>query len=408
MLLSSPISDNRKWRIGILDTILMKLTSLICCGALIGLVGCAGLPSGGPTATDIRKEGVTTGATRFNMVEVDARVVETLSARSTEDLSTTFSGYSKPPSPTISVGDSISVSIFQSGGLGTGLLSGTLNTAGTATQAVIVPEQVVAADGAISVPYAGRPRAAGRTPLQVQQAIEALLAETAQKPQVIVTVTKSVSDKVSVGGDIVNGSRIALSFRGERILDVIAAAGGVKTPLYETFVRLSRGGKTVSVSMERLVADPKENIYVWPDDVITLVRNPQTFTVFGATTTNAQISFNASEVSLAQAIAKAGGLQDIRADPSGVFLFRFEPRPIAEALRIPPLTTPDGRSPVLYHVNLQDADGYFLSGRFLLQNNDIIYVANASSNQFQKFLTLLGTITQPIFSGVVVVKTVGP
>ena len=271
---------------------------------------------------------------------------------------------------------------------------------------IVVPDQVVAADGAISVPYAGRPRVAGRTPLQVQQAIEQLLAETAQKPQVIVTVTKSVSDKVTVGGDIVNGARIPLSFRGERILDVIAAAGGVKTPLYETFVRLSRGGTTVSVSMERLVADPKENIYVWPDDVITLVRIPQTFVVFGATANNAQLSFNAADVTLAQAIAKAGGLQDVRADPAGVFLFRFEPQPVAAALGVPPSPTADGRSPVLYHVNLQAADGYFLAGRFPVQNNDIVYVANAASNQLQKFLTLLGTVTQPVFSGVVVVKTI--
>jgi polysaccharide export outer membrane protein len=399
-------AEDGNWKSQTPSTNAMKLASIICCGVLIGLVGCAGLPSGGPTSSDIRAEAGTSGAGRFNIVEVDGRVIEVLQARPIEDLSTTFSGYSKPPSPTINVGDSISVSIFQSGGLGTGLLSGTMGSAGTAPQTVLVPEQVVAADGAISVPYAGRPRAAGRTPLQVQQEIEQRLAESAQKPQVIVTVTKSVSDKVTVGGDIVNGSRIPLSIRGERILDVIASAGGVKTPLYETFVRLSRGGRTVTVSMERLVADPKENIYVWPDDVITLVRTPQTFTVFGATTTNAQISFNASEVTLAQAIAKAGGLQDIRADPSGVFLFRFEPKATAQALRFPPVVTQDGRSPVLYHVNLQDAQGYFLAGRFLVQNDDIIYVANAASNQFQKFLTLLGTLTQPVFSGFVVVQGV--
>ncbi len=384
----------------------MKLTSLIWCGALVGLAGCAGLPSGGPTTSDINKEAVTSGAHRFNIVEVDNRVVDVVMARPRDDLSAAFSGAGKPPSPTIGVGDSISVSIFQSGGVGAGVLSGTMNSAGTATQSIVVPDQVVAADGAISVPYAGRPRVAGRTPLQVQQAIEQLLAETAQKPQVIVTVTKSVSDKVTVGGDIVNGARIPLSFRGERILDVIAAAGGVKTPLYETFVRLSRGGTTVSVSMERLVADPKENIYVWPDDVITLVRIPQTFVVFGATANNAQLSFNAADVTLAQAIAKAGGLQDVRADPAGVFLFRFEPQPVAAALGVPPSPTADGRSPVLYHVNLQAADGYFLAGRFPVQNNDIVYVANAASNQLQKFLTLLGTVTQPVFSGVVVVKTI--
>ena len=64
-----------------------------------------------------------------------------------------------------------------------------------------------------------------------------------------------------------------------------------------------------------------------------------------------------------------------------------------------------GDSKVLYHVNLQDVDGYFLASRFSVLNDDIIYVANASGSQLQKFLTLIGAITQPIVSGVVVTKT---
>ena len=44
-------------------------------------------------------------------------------------------------------------------------------------QGATIPDQPVAADGAISVPYAGRVPAAGQTPGNVQQAIEALLAK---------------------------------------------------------------------------------------------------------------------------------------------------------------------------------------------------------------------------------------
>ena len=77
--------------------------------------------------------------------------------------------------------------------------------------------------------------------------------------------------------------------------------------------------------MESLVADPAENIYAHPGDVLTLVRLPQSFTAFGATGANAQIPFPSERMTLVEALAKAGGLQDLRSDPEGVFLFRFEP-----------------------------------------------------------------------------------
>ena len=389
----------------------MRVVVLISLGALVGLVGC-GLPSAGPTTSEVFGAVVKDGQPRFNLVEVDNRVIDALAAQPQLGFAAAFGGSGKPPSPTIGIGDSVAVSIWQSAGVGAGLLggalSGTPTTQAPGGQVVIVPEQVVDADGGISVPYAGRARAAGRTPFAIQQEIERLLAQYAIKPQVIVTLTKTVSDKVTVSGDIVNGVRHSLSFRGERLLDVIAAAGGPKSPLFETTVQLTRGGVTVAIPMERLVSNPSENVYVWPDDVITVVRVPQTFLVFGATTTNAQIPFGASQLNLAQAIAKAGGLLDTRADPTGVFLFRFEQASVAASLGVPALSMRDGRSRMLYHVNLQDADGYFLASRFAVHNDDLIYVANAASNQFSKFLTLIGNLTTPVFSGVIVVKSLQP
>jgi len=74
------------------------------------------------------------------------------------------------------------------------------------------------------------------------------------------------------------------------LLDLIAAAGGARAPVYETFVRLSRAGVTATIPMELLVSNPAENIYAYPTDVLTLVRLPQSFTVFGATGSNTQIT----------------------------------------------------------------------------------------------------------------------
>jgi polysaccharide export outer membrane protein len=270
-----------------------------------------------------------------------------------------------------------------------------------------LPLQVVAADGAISVPYAGRVPAVGRTPLQVQTAIEQRLAEKFIEPQAIVSVAKTVSNSVTVSGEEVVGERVPLSVGGDRLLDVIASAGGSKSPVYNTSILISRNGRTATIPMTTLVSEPQENIYAWPGDVITLEQTPKTFLVFGATSTNTQVPFGAARLDLAQAIAKAGGLLDVRADPNGVFLFRFEPPAVVNAFGATNLATQVvADSPVLYHLNLRQVDGYFLADRFPIEDNDLIYVANASMTELQKFFTLIGSITGPVISGAVVTQGV--
>src|SRR5581483_680210 len=221
----------------------------------------------------------------------------------------------------------------------------------TGSRSVTIPEQVVGQDGGISVPFAGRIVAAGRLPVDVQRTIEQRLAEKAIEPQVIVTVTRSVANSVTVAGEVVHGARVPLSVRGDKLLDVIAQTGGASSPVYETFVRLSRDGTTATIPLETLVSHPSENIYAQPGDVLTLVRMPQSFTAFGATGTNAQFPFTADRTTLVEALAKAGGLQDLRSDPAGVFLFRYEPPRIVAALGQPQLRNgPDGTSPVVYRL----------------------------------------------------------
>src|SRR5262249_13915869 len=143
--------------------------------------------------------------------------------------------------------------------------------------------------------------------------------------QVLVTITKNVSQSVTVSGETVTGARIPLSARGDRLLDVIAAVGGSKAAPYETVVHVSRHGVAAAIPMARLVSDPAENIYAWPGDVITATREPKTYYVSGVTRNNLLIPLSAERVNLEPAIAKAGGLEDSRSDPAGVFLFRFEP-----------------------------------------------------------------------------------
>jgi len=369
-------------------------------GAALG--GCSTLPTAGPTTGQVVDQAVKDDQPRFDIVDVDSNVVATLLAQPTESFRNRFLKYGKPPDPKIGIGDSITVTIWEAAGGG---LFGAGITAGVSpgSRSVTIPDQVVARDGAISVPFADRIPVAGKSPLEVQRVIEQRLADKAIEPQALVAITKSISNSATVSGEVVAGARVPLSVNGDRLLDVIALAGGAKAPVYDTFARLSREGVTATIPMEKLVSEPAENIYAWPGDVLTLVSVPQTFSVFGATGTNIQVAFGAQEITLAQALAKAGGLQDLRADPAGVFLFRFEPPAVVGALKAPPLAIgPGGTSPVVYRLDLSDANSYFFAQRFPVEDKDIIYVANARLNELQKFFTLLNTITGPVITGIVV------
>jgi polysaccharide export outer membrane protein len=366
------------------------------------VAGCSSLPTAGPTVSDVKSQEVKDKEIRFDLVDIDDNVVAALLASRPESFHTRFKKYGRPPQPRIGVGDSVVVSIWEAAGGG---LFGTSPTehVSAGSRSVTIPEQMVGQDGGISVPFADRIPVAGRLPVEVQKTIEQRLAEKAIEPQAIVTISRSVANSATVTGEVIAGARLPLSLKGDRLLDLIAAAGGAKTPLYETFVRLSRNGITATIPMEMLVSDPAENIYAYPGDVLTLVRLPQSFTVFGATGVNSQVTFTAERMTLVEGLAKAGGLLDLRSDPAGVFLFRFEPPGIVKTLGRPQLGTgPEGSTPVVYRLDLSDAKSYFLAQRLPIHDKDIIYVANADLNELQKFFTLLNTLTGPVITGIVV------
>ena len=400
----------------------MKIAFLVVSLGGLVLGGCSTVPTSGPTVSEVFDQAAAAGPRYFDLIDIDDHVVTTLLSRPAESFHSQFSSYGKPPAPTIGIGDTVSVSIWEAAGGG---LFGAPGVAGVPEAAagrgeVRIPEQVVGPDGAISVPFAGRVPVARHTPLQVQNAIQQSLAQKAIEPQVIVTVVNTVTNTVTVTGEG-SSAHVPLPVGGIRLLDVVVTAGGAaggvaaggivaggaKPPAYETVVRLSRHGVTATTPMEQLILHPSDNIYAWPGDIVTLLDMPQTFAVFGATTSNSQVPFGAEKITLAEALAKSGGLVDLRADPRGVFLFRFEPSSIVSALHAPVLATgPNGTSPVVYNLNLKNVDNYFFAQRFPIEDKDVIYVANAPLTELQKVFTLINTVTGPVISGVVVSRSV--
>jgi polysaccharide export outer membrane protein len=378
----------------------MKSILLASCLGLSALTGCSTLPSAGPTTSEVVAQAAKEGAL-FHLVEIDPHVVSILESQPRVNVAPQFASYGKPPSPTVAQGDSIAVRVWR-------MEPGAANPIGESGGVLVIPEQMVDIYGAISIPFVGQVTAAGRTPLQIQRDIERRLGDTLIQPQAIVTVTQSSSDFVTVFGEEFNGARVRLPPGGGRLLDIIGAAGGSKNPIRETSVRVLRNGATMRIPMATLVSDPKANIYAWPGDVIAVEHTPKKFQAFGATSLNSSIPIDSDRLDLAQAIAKAGGLIDQRADPEGVFLFRFESANVVQRLGLRGLgEQPPGETPVVYHLDLRQMESYFLAKRFAVAEDDMIYAANAQLTQLQKFFSLIGTVTAPVTGAVVLSRGVG-
>jgi polysaccharide export outer membrane protein len=367
----------------------------------VPLAGCAIAPGQGPSTSDI--VAATSAAPvdqrdGYLITTLDQRVIDLVGRRSRESLRGRFGDYRGAVNPTIGVGDTLQVTIWEAaaGGL---FSSPVIDRASPGSHTASIPEQQVARDGSITVPYAGRIAVAGMTTAKIESTIVAALQGKAIDPQVLVTIARNVSNTATVSGEVAQGARVPLSPRGDRILEVIATAGGIKAPVHETFITLTRNGNSVTVPMQALLANPEENVFVRPGDALTLVRVPQSFTAFGATGRNAMVPFEAQGITLEEAVAKAGGLLDHQSDPSGVFVFRREPVAVARALN-PTFVIPADATAVnvIYRLDLRDAKSYFLARQFAVENKDMIYVASAPLNDLQKFLSILNMAVSPAYA----------
>jgi polysaccharide export outer membrane protein len=306
------------------------------------------------------------------------------------------------PKVTLGVGDTLNITVFEasSGGLFIPKEAGT--RPGNFVQ---LPPQQVDAGGTIDFPYGGRIQVSGQTPQQVQQTIRRRLSDRALDPQVVVSIGTRLAGEVSVSGDVMTSLRFSLEPGGERILGAIARAGGPKFPGYETKVFLQRGARSEVAVLSKIARDPSQNVELRPGDSIIVLHEPRYFLAFGAlgvatslSPINRRFTFGDTDLTLADAVAAAGGLQDDAANPRGLFLYRTMTR---DGLRALGMAVPDDAPPVIPTIfagDLADPSGYFVISRMPMHTEDIIFVSNAPATDLAKFLNIAASVTGSLYN----------
>jgi polysaccharide export outer membrane protein len=365
-----------------MNRIWLRAVGLVIVAA--SLCSCASLPRSGPSTSEVQAA----SQSGISIVDVDAAVARRLlESRPTTLFSDLFSS-TRGSNEVVGPGDVLEVSIweappavlFSSAVKDAAFLS---NASAAPSGVTTFPPQMVGREGSIYVPFAGKTPAAGKSLEDIESAVTAKLRGKANQPQVLVRLLANNTAYVTVVGEVTKSTRMALTPRGESLLDALAAAGGTTRPVEKITIQVTREAIVYALPLDTIIRDPHQNIVLRSGDVVTALYQPSSFTAMGATGKSDEINFESQGISLAQALARAGGVIDSRSNAEGVFVFRFESR---DANKIP----------VIYRLNLKDPRSLFVAQSFPMKDKDILYVANAPAAELQKFLNLLVSTVYPI------------
>lgn len=380
-----------------------RVIRLGACILLVSLSACSSLGSSGPaTATVSNATGTPVGSGVIQVLDVTEAVARQAAIDSRGLLFSEALGDLPPEAQVVGRGDVLEVSIWEAppavlfgsnATFGAASSSSVLASSAGVGQRTSLPEMMVDSDGMIRVPFAGSIQASGRTPREIERQIASRLSGKAHDPQVAVRLITNSNATVTVVGDVSSNTRVPLTPRGERLLDIIASAGGVKEPIGKMTVQITRGDQVTSLPLQTVIRDPAQNIRLRAGDIVTALFQPYSFTSLGATGTSAEVPFEGTGLSLSQALGRVGGLKGDQADIRGVFIFRLEnPAALDPAIAATARRTADGRVPVIYRVNMRDPASFFIAQTFPIKNKDVLYVSTAPLSDFARFMGIASSM----------------
>lgn len=372
--------------------VLVSVLATIC-------AACATTPGRGPSAGTV--EAAASGGERpgYALVDLTYEIAQIATSTPAPLLKSLQSASSIAPIDLIGIGDVLAITVFEAGS--GGLFSSSRGQVIAATPETL-PRVAVDRDGSIAMPFAGQIKVTGLTPQAAATSIQAALKGRAVDPQVVVSVVENYSNSVTIIGEVRTAGRYALNAQSDTLLDAIAQGGGPTKPTGDIEVVVVRGAQSVSAPLDSVMTDFAQNIRLAPRDQVRLNYRPRSYSTYGAFAAVSQTRIGDDDLTLASAISRSGGLDDAKANPSSVLLFRFERPEVTRALAAAlPKMSPSAATakgvPVVYRLDLRDPASFFIANSFPIRHDDLIYVPNSDLAEVQKFFTFVQSATRVVY-----------
>lgn len=356
--------------------------------ALSSLTACSTIPADGPSGKAVTRgaEPAAAGEPQpYVLVDVNEQVARAVAFAVPDDVNgIPFTSLPRGAGPgAMGAGDLLKVTLWEPSATGATML----DRPGTELLAR------VGMDGTLTVPFVGRIRAAGKTPAMIEVSIRSALSAQGHEMQVATVVSDDVTNSVTVQGDIVRPGRHPIVPGARGLLDVIAMAGGSRSPNHSSEVRVTRAGVTGVASMAAILANPELNVQLSPGDRVMLLPKTRFFYAFGSVNKSGEQPYDSDEISMARTLARIAGLSSVRADPSAVFVYRRQDANLTRRLAAATLRPDQDPTQVIYRFDLRNPRGFFLTEAFRIRPEDIVYVSEAPLAEVAKVLQIISGVT---------------
>jgi len=272
----------------------------------------------------------------------------------------------------------------------------------------------VHADGKIFYPYIGFVHVEGKTVVEIRNVIAKRLSKYIESPQVDVNLATFRSKKGYVTGEVKKTGKQAINNVPLTLLDAINNAGGLTANADWRNVTLTRDGNTETISLYKLMqkGDLTQNRLIHEGDIIHVPRNDsQKVFVLGDVKKPEMLKIDRAGMTLTEALSSVGGINELSADATGIFVVRSGARDKKNelflkqrredfALKESANGTHDQTSPEenkrpevivanIYQLDIKDAAGLVIGTDFTLEPYDVVYVTAAPIERYNRVIRQL-------------------
>ena len=251
--------------------------------------------------------------------------------------------------------------------------------------------QKVTTDGKLFYPYAGELQAAGLTAQELRAEITKRLSDKIlNDPQVDVRVTGYNSRKMSVSGAVTKPGYVSFDEHPMTLPDVIACVGGFSKEADPSLLQLRRGDKVYTINyldafkanlpLERIMVQPEDQVFV---PSLSETQKDQKAYVMGEVGRPGIVNIYNGKLTLAEALATAGGLQALNATARGIYVIR---------------NTSDKQIDV-FQLNAKNAMALAMADRFELNARDVVYVDASELATWNRLVSLIFPSVNMVYYG---------